>query len=108
MAPKNTLYRSTLGEAYYRAGNWRDAVATLQEAMRLRGEGSDRNWFFLAMAERKQGKSDEEQPSYDNARKWMDENRPDNRELKAVRSEAAELLGVPEPDLPQGSDTRSP
>ncbi len=46
------------------------------------------------MAEWQLGEFEEAKESYHRACQWMDENRPDNRELERIRTEAAELLGL--------------
>src|SRR5262249_36599162 len=50
MNPQEGSYHNTLGVARYRAGCWKEAVATLEKSMELRQGGDGDDWFFLAMA----------------------------------------------------------
>jgi serine/threonine protein kinase len=93
LAPESGICWNTLGIAYYRAGDWKDAVASLEKAMELRKDGDGTDWFFLAMAHAQQQNKDEARKWYDRATAWMD-NQPDNEELRRFRDEAATLLGV--------------
>src|SRR5262249_8701152 len=67
LAPKAGNYWRTLGAAYYRAGDWKAAVAALDKSVELREgmDASDR--LFLAMAYRKLGKHDESHEAYNQA-----------------------------------------
>ncbi len=90
-------YWNTLGVAHYRAGDWRAAVAALEQSMDFRTGGDGCDWFFLAMANRKLGRKDEARKWYDRAAAWAEKNDPKNEELICFRAEAAALLGLPEP-----------
>jgi serine/threonine protein kinase/Flp pilus assembly protein TadD len=103
-APWNTLgvaeYRSgagaawnTLGVAQYRNGDWKAAVEALMKSVQLRKGGDSFDFFFLAMAHWQLGEKDKARAWYDRAVAWMDKNRPEDRELKRFRAEAAALLG---------------
>ena len=94
--------------AHYRSGDWQAARDALNEAIQLRGEGNDRDWFFLAMTLWQEGKPDEAKKCFEDADQWMKSNRPDKPELRRVRDEAAELLGLSGTPVPQDSRTESP
>jgi tetratricopeptide (TPR) repeat protein len=91
--------RNTLGAAYYRAGQWQDAVAALEKSMQLRSGGDSADWFFLAMAHWRLGDAALARQWYDQAVAWMDKNMPYGRELQRFRAEAAGLLGIAEGTL---------
>jgi serine/threonine protein kinase/tetratricopeptide (TPR) repeat protein len=101
LAPKSGLILNTLGAAYFRAGEWKEAIETLTRSLELqKGDNVAHDAFFIAMARWQLG--DEEQ-----ARKWfnvallsMPKDTPQNWQLRRFRAEAAELLRLPE-DLPQ-------
>jgi hypothetical protein len=88
---------TTLGAALYRAGRPAHAIGRLEEAIRARGgEGSPRDWAFLALAHHRLGHRSE-------ARRWLDrlrEHRPsedpaqfwDELEIRLLRSEAEALI----------------
>jgi serine/threonine protein kinase/Flp pilus assembly protein TadD len=51
MEPKNGGYLSSLGAAYYRAGQWKEAITTLTKSIeQFSDERHGGNYFFLAMA----------------------------------------------------------
>src|SRR5262249_15058187 len=111
--PDSNKIPNTLGVAYYRAGNWQDAVEWLNKSMEVRQGGDSFDWFFLAMAHWQLGHKDEARKWYDKAVAWMEEHEPKNEELVRFGAEAEELLGVPPPDrapreTPQGDRAKPP
>jgi len=107
-APQNATFCNTLGVAYYRSGDWQKSIETLREAIRLRPEGNGRDWLFLAMAQWRLGDSEQAKESFSRGRRWMEENRPDNLELKRIHEEAAGVLGSPKLDTPPGPPADRP
>ncbi len=96
LVPNDGDFWNVLGLAYYRDGNWKDAVAALEKAMELSSGGDSNDWFFLAMAHWQLGHKQEARQWYDQAIVWMDQNQPNNEELRRFRAEAAVLLDVKE------------
>jgi len=92
--PQSGYYRNTLGVARYRAGDWEQASADLEQSIALGKGGTSFNWFFLAMAHWQLGNKEEARKGYDRAVEWLEKNQPQNEELRRFRTEAAELLGV--------------
>jgi tetratricopeptide (TPR) repeat protein len=92
--PDNPNYRNTLGAAYYRAGDWMDAVAALEDSMRVGKGGDASDWFFLAMAHWQLGHKEESRRWYDRAVHWTEKKKPKDEELIRFRAEAAKLLGI--------------
>src|SRR5262249_32007080 len=92
--PQNGNFWNTLGAASYRAGQWQETVAALEQAMQLRSGGDSGDWFFLAMALRQLGDAGKARPWHDRAIQWMDENRPHDQQLRRLRAEAAALFGI--------------
>ena len=90
--PANPNYWCALGAAYYRAGQWQAGVEAIQEAIRLRGQTSARDWFLLAMSQQHLGHPGEARKSYDQARKAMEANTMGDSEVARLRKEAAGLL----------------
>jgi tetratricopeptide (TPR) repeat protein len=99
LEPLKGGFRNTLGAAYYRAGQWQDAVAALEKSMQLRSGGDGADWFLLAMAHWQLGDAAEARQWYDQAVEWMDKNMPYGGELQRFRAEAAGLLGIAEGTL---------
>jgi serine/threonine protein kinase/Tfp pilus assembly protein PilF len=97
-APQVGLAWNTLGVAYYRMGDWKGSVAALEKSMELRKGGDGHDWFFLAMAQWQLGDKEQAIALYDRAVSWMTKaNRADD-ELLRFREEAAELLGLAQPE----------
>jgi tetratricopeptide (TPR) repeat protein len=94
LAPQMGDYWNTLGAAYYREGDWKNAVGALTESMKLRGGGDGTDWFFLAMAHWQLGNKDQGRTWYDRAVQWMEEKKPQDEEQRQFRAEAAELLMI--------------
>ena len=92
-------YWNTLGVAQYRAGQWKEAILSLEQAIHFdnlntNSPNNSFNTFFLAMAHWQLDEKDEARKWYDQAIEWMEKNEPNNEELRSIRAEAAELLGV--------------
>lgn len=85
---------NTLGVAEFRAGNWKESIDALQKSNDLRKGGDSDDWFCLGMAHWQLGQKEEARKWYDRAVAWMDKNQPKNEELRCLRAEAAELMGV--------------
>jgi serine/threonine protein kinase/Flp pilus assembly protein TadD len=94
LAPGAGAVWNTLGVALYRSGNWKEAIAALEKSVTLRNGGDSFDWFFLAMTNRQLGEKDKARRWYDKAVRWMEKNRPADEELRRLRSEAAQVLGV--------------
>jgi WD40 repeat protein len=96
--PDDGMIRNTLGAAYYRAGDWKNAIQTLEKSMRLRKGGDSFDWFFLAMAHWRLGEKKEAKNWYDRAVQWLKDNKQTNKryeeELHRFQKEAADLLGI--------------
>jgi tetratricopeptide (TPR) repeat protein len=93
-APKEGNYLNTLGVAQYRAGDYKAALAALQESMMLSPGGDGEDWFWLAMVHWKLGEIDEARNWYHKAVDWMEKSQPKNEELGRIHAEAKDLLGV--------------
>jgi eukaryotic-like serine/threonine-protein kinase len=100
MAPQSAKHWRTLGVAQYRAGNWPQSAAALEKAIDVRGGGNGIEWFFAAMAHWQLGHEKHARKWYEEAVEWMDNNNPNDGTLRGFRAEAAEVLGVTEPQLP--------
>jgi serine/threonine protein kinase/WD40 repeat protein len=96
---KDGLFRTTLGVAQYRAGDWKAALASLRRAMDLRQGGDGIGWFFLAMAHWRVGEKQEARHWYGQAVQWMEKNEPAlaqdaayGEQLQSFREEAEALV----------------
>ncbi|HEV3443589.1 MAG TPA: protein kinase [Gemmataceae bacterium] len=101
LSPSDGTYWNTLGVAHYRAGHWKSAIEALDKSMGLlKGEWESFNTLFLAMAHWQLGDNDKARQCYEQAVRWMQENKPrlekykpQQEELRRLRSEAEALLG---------------
>jgi tetratricopeptide (TPR) repeat protein len=84
---------NTLGAAYYRAGDWKSAAATLEEALKELPENNGAPRFFLSMAYWKLGEKDQAKRRFEEAVRWADKYRPKSRDLIRLRKEAEALWG---------------
>jgi superkiller protein 3 len=97
LAPSDGYIWNTLGVARYRASKWQDSMDAIEKGIQLRGRGNSSDWFFMAMADWQLGHKEEAQDWYRKAVDWMDKNAPTDDQLIRFRAEAAELLGIVEP-----------
>jgi tetratricopeptide (TPR) repeat protein len=99
--PTTDGHRGTLGTARYRAGDWKGAIADLEQAIGLRKPDDPRNaneGFFLAMAHWQLGEKGQAREWFAKSVQWMEKGNQDDAELKRFRAEAAGLLGVEKKD----------
>jgi tetratricopeptide (TPR) repeat protein len=96
LEPNEGAYWNTLGIASYRAGDWKAALAALEESMELRNGGDSSDWFFLAMCNEKLGGKEKARAWYDKAVAWMAKNEPHNDVSRRFRAETEDLLGLKE------------
>ena len=94
--PDGPGHFETLGAAYSRAGDFKAAVSAFKKSMALRNGGDSSVWFFLAMAEWQLGNRDAARVWYEKAVGWMEQNNPNDAELRRFRAEARELLELNE------------
>jgi tetratricopeptide (TPR) repeat protein len=98
LAPKDGNCRNTLGVAHYRAGDWKAALAALDQSMDLRQGGDAVDWLFLAMAYRQLDNREEARKWFDRAVQSLEKNSTlakdpaHAEELRRFRSEAEDVL----------------
>ena len=100
--PKNSLYLSTLGVAYYRVGNYDKALETLQRSDQINKKQHDgslpANLAFLAMTQQRLGHAKEAQDHLQQLRQRMkDRAWADDAEAQGFLREAEALLAKPKP-----------
>jgi WD40 repeat protein len=70
--PENPELRKTLGAVLIRAGLPREAIAVLEESIRVNGHGGNAfDWLFLAMAHHRLGHSKQAAAALASARGWI-------------------------------------
>ena len=89
--------------AHYYTGNWEEAIQALAKAKVVRKRGYSLDYFILAMAHWKLGHKEEARTQFAAGAEWMDKNNPDMEELRRLRAEGAELLGITESQSPTDS-----
>jgi tetratricopeptide (TPR) repeat protein len=100
LVPSDGNTWNTLGVAYYRAENWEQARSALFRSMELRNEGDSFDWFFLSMIHAKLGHKERAHEGYLKAVEWFHQHRPGDAELYRFQVEAAQGLGLPQPEQP--------
>jgi WD40 repeat protein len=106
VAPNQVLFLNTLGVAQYRAGQYAEAVVTLEKSLAAaRGQTDAFDLFFLAMARYRLGRVAAARADFDRALKWRrDHPNPGqpgwSEELDAFEAEAQALLNGAPPELP--------
>lgn len=98
LAPQRAAAHNTLGIAYYRVGEFRKAVESLRQSMKLSDGGDANDWFFLAMAHAQLGDLDEARQWYERAESWTRANAANDARFREWWQEAAELLEESPPD----------
>jgi len=96
-APQAAEHRGTLGAARYCTGDWKGAIADLEQAISLRKPDDPVNanlGFFLAMAHWQFGDMEKARTWFATAVDWMEQSKLQDMVTKRFRSQAAELLGV--------------
>jgi WD40 repeat protein len=90
-APKEGVFWKTLGIAQYRAGDWKAALAALDQAMPP-GGGDSAAGFFRAMAQWQLGERQQARQSYDAAISQQADARSKDEDFERFRREAIDLL----------------
>jgi tetratricopeptide (TPR) repeat protein len=107
LAPGNARCWNTLGVVQYRMGQWQAARTALSRSMELHA-GDSAGWFHLAMTHGQLGEKDQARQCYDRACTALAKDRPGDQRLRALRAEAAALLGLPAPTEPPKEGTSPP
>jgi tetratricopeptide (TPR) repeat protein/serine/threonine protein kinase len=102
LAPGDAHFWRTLGVARYRAADWKDALVALDKSEKLQkgGKGGDAGAsLFLAMTHRQLGNGNEARQHYDQAIRWVENNKealakdkPLADEIRRFQHEAEEVL----------------
>jgi tetratricopeptide (TPR) repeat protein len=105
-SPGSAVCLATLGVALHRAGQYAEAIATLERSLAAGGGQSDGfGLFFLAMAHHRLGQTAQARDEYDRAVRWCRARKelPDAEagELAGFRAEAESVLARPMGELPE-------
>jgi tetratricopeptide (TPR) repeat protein len=105
LAPGQQTSLNTRGVVLYRAGQYAEAVTTLEKSLDAgKGQFDGFELFFLAMAHDRLGHREEARRCLDRAIEWMGHTGPlpavQAKELAAVRAEAESVLAGPAEELP--------
>ncbi|MGA9924558.1 MAG: tetratricopeptide repeat protein, partial [Isosphaeraceae bacterium] len=105
LAPGHQVYLNTRGVVLYRAGQYAEAVTTLEKSLKAgQGQFDGFDLFFQAMAHHRLGHREEARRCLDRAIEWMGHPGPlaadQAKELAAFRAEAESVLAGPTGELP--------
>jgi tetratricopeptide (TPR) repeat protein len=105
-AERHGFYWRALGLAYYRAGEWDNAITCLEKSRALQAGLCTCGWAALAMAHWQRGDREEAQRCYELASWWLGAHKGGysrepgfywEEEFRRSRAEAAAQLGLPDP-----------
>lgn len=91
LKPSDVSLQNTLGVCYYRAGNWEEAIAQLEDSVKG-GADIPHNWLFISMANWQLDNKDRAKQFLTKAILWKQGKSP-NAELKKFYVEAEGLIG---------------
>ena len=91
--PYSADFWNTLGVAQYRAGNWKEAISSLERSRELGSGGGKSSNFFLAMAEWQLGHKDAAEDWYQKSITWMEANASTDEEVTRLYVESEKLMG---------------
>ncbi len=105
LAPGQQVYLNTREVVLYRAGQYAEAVTTLEKSLKAgQGQFDGFDLFFQAMAHHRLGHREEARRCLDRAIEWMGHPGPlaadQAKELAAFRAEAESVLAGPTGELP--------
>lgn len=92
---------SDLGAAQYRARDYQGAVLALTKVVKNPKPGSVTPFIYLAMSHWKLGQKEEAQRVFHQAVGWLAKHPTTDKEQNALLNEAAALMGIKQPAIPQ-------
>jgi uncharacterized protein HemY len=95
--PAHSTDLTTLGIAYYAAGDWKSAVETLTRADEITIVRDPSGWLFLSMALCRAGEMKRAQKVYQKAVEWIEVNNRKDVEFSRFQREAARIVIGPRP-----------
>jgi hypothetical protein len=107
------FYWRALGLAYYRTGEWDNAITCWEKARNLHGGLCTSGWSVLAMAHWQRGETEKARRCYEWACWWLEVNKGGyskepcfywEEEFRRFHAEAAALLGMPNPHQAAGGE----
>ncbi len=103
--PEHYITWRSLGEAYYRAGNWTPALDALHRWLEFPA-ATEYRWpsFYLAMAYWQLRDETQARQWYDEGLEWIENNQPTVTWVDELRAEAAELMGIDEEPASEGQE----
>jgi serine/threonine protein kinase/tetratricopeptide (TPR) repeat protein len=93
LEPRNPTSWHTLGNAQYRAGQWKAAGESFDKTMILANGGEAADWYFAAMACWKLGEADRARDLFQKAEAWKANHHVPSDYFDGIDQEAAQALG---------------
>jgi tetratricopeptide (TPR) repeat protein len=99
LQPDSGIFWNTLGVAYCRARDWKNAALALGRSIQLRNGGDPYDWFFLAMVHEGEGQHETACQWFERAVRWRSAHAQEmpNPELDRFQNEARQALKLASP-----------
>jgi tetratricopeptide (TPR) repeat protein len=99
LQPEAWRHLCGLGAAYYRTGQWEEAIAVLEASIKKPDGSNGFNYLFLAMAHQQLGNEAEAQAWYNKAMEWIEDSNNNwlnvqDRAMYDIYLEASELMRI--------------
>jgi hypothetical protein len=100
--------------AYYRAGDWDNAITSMEKSRTLQAGLCTCGWSVLAMSHWRRGDKEEARRCYEQGCAWLEQFKGGyskepgfywEEEFRRMRGEAAALLGLPGPGQPKQQES---
>jgi tetratricopeptide (TPR) repeat protein len=94
LKPESGDLWNVIGETYFRAAHWDEAIGALKKAEELRRPHENvTGWYHLAMSYWQKGDKEQARQYYGKAVDWMSRNSFKNDEFTRLRDESSAMLG---------------
>jgi serine/threonine protein kinase len=106
--PEKAPYWGTLGVALYRTGGYAEALKAMQKVTALKQQYDARDLLYLAMIHEGLGDKEQALQRYKEGAEWIEKQAPNARDLRQLRAEAANQLGIKEQPGPKDKEPSPP
>jgi tetratricopeptide (TPR) repeat protein len=108
LAPESRDGWKVLGMAEHRSGHWTAAIEALEKWAKLNPDDDPEAALSFAIAHGRLAHKEDADKWYHQAVRWMNQKGSWNEEVRRLRTEAAALLGLPDPAAPARKEVPRP